>query len=107
MRYLKRFNEDQVIDHFAFLKDIGFHIFKPMSGRYIVHKMVDISSNYRIIDFKIGEIKDEIVPIFRLFNVEKITLSSYRSYDDDVYTIEEFDLLDDNMEFNRLFFDIG
>lgn len=110
MKYLRRFNEsdfeDDVISHFSFLKDLGFNIFKPFAGRYVIHKLKHNGDDgYKIIHFDVSEIKDDIMPIFQLFNVEKVMISSYY-FDDRTLTIDEFDELN-NVEINRLFFDIG
>lgn len=109
MKYLRKFNEsdfnDDVISHFSFLKDVGFNIFKPFAGRYVIHKLIPTNDGYRIVHFDINEIKDDIIPILQFFNVEKVMISSYY-IDDKSLTIDEFDDLN-NLEINKLFFDIG
>lgn len=114
MRFIKRFNEndfdDDVISHFAFLTDLGFHIFKPFLGRYVIHKLTyDKDGGYRIVHFKVGVIKEEILPIMNFFKISKIHLSSYYNEFDGEgksISIEDFENLDDDVLINRIFFDL-
>lgn len=114
MKYLKSFNEsvddDEVISHFAFLTDLGFNIFKPIPGRYVIHKLTyDNYGVYRIVHFKIGVIKEEILPIMNFFKISKINLSSYyNEFDGDgkSISIEDFENLDDDILINRIIFDL-
>ena len=116
MRFIKRFNEsdfdDEVISHLSFLKDMGYIIMKPYVGRYLIHKLDTNSENGSYFShFKLGEIKDDIMPIFQLFNVESIQISSYYEEEFETpkwLTIEQFDAwLDDSLQINKLLFDIG
>ena len=106
---MRKFNEndDLVMSHFVFLKDVGFGIFKPYAGRYVIHKM----ENDKIVHFELGIIKDEIIPILEFFNVEYVILSSYyeEEFDGDGkrVSIHDIDTLSNSVRINRLFFDIG
>ncbi len=109
MKYLRKFNEDSVIDHFSFLKDNGFHISKPYPTRYLLNKIEFIRGRNHQVSFEWSEIKDELLTILEFFNVEKIFVDFE---DDEVSFAKQINLIDlpniiDSRKLDQLFFDVG